>query len=270
MRKRVLIAVKTYPSLSDKYNELVCTAGFLDDGSWIRLYPVQFRMLNQSLQYPKYSFIELDVAKNTSDHRVESYRPINISSSLKIVGKLGTEDDWAARREIVLRNVDNNLSELIDRSKRDRISLAVYKPTQVLDFVWEPADREWDKKKLEKVKSNLMQLSLFEEHQEANRFFKVVRKLPYKFSYRFTDIDGSTHTLMIEDWELGALYWKCVDNGDSEQQACQKVRQMYFDTMCKKDLYFYLGTTLAHPNTFIIIGTFYPPFPKPRVLSLFD
>ena len=27
---RVLIAVKTYPTLSEKYDELVCTAGFLE------------------------------------------------------------------------------------------------------------------------------------------------------------------------------------------------------------------------------------------------
>ena len=40
---KVLIAVKTYPSISKKYDELVCTAGFLEDGSWIRLYPIQFR-----------------------------------------------------------------------------------------------------------------------------------------------------------------------------------------------------------------------------------
>ena len=36
---RVLIAVKTYPTLSEKYDELVCTAGFLEDGTWIRIYP---------------------------------------------------------------------------------------------------------------------------------------------------------------------------------------------------------------------------------------
>lgn len=32
----ILIAVKTYPTLSEKYIELVCTAGFREDGSWIR------------------------------------------------------------------------------------------------------------------------------------------------------------------------------------------------------------------------------------------
>jgi hypothetical protein len=36
---KVLISVKTYPTLSTKYNELVCTAGFLEDGSWVRIYP---------------------------------------------------------------------------------------------------------------------------------------------------------------------------------------------------------------------------------------
>ncbi|MPM62092.1 hypothetical protein SDC9_108958 [bioreactor metagenome] len=45
---KVLIAVKTYPTLSEKYDELVCTAGFLEDGSWIRLYPIPFRKLELS------------------------------------------------------------------------------------------------------------------------------------------------------------------------------------------------------------------------------
>lgn len=43
---RVLIAVKTYPTLSEKYDELVCTAGFLEDGTWIRIYPIPFRKLS--------------------------------------------------------------------------------------------------------------------------------------------------------------------------------------------------------------------------------
>ena len=37
---KVLITVKTYPTLSAKYDELVCTAGFREDGTWIRIYPV--------------------------------------------------------------------------------------------------------------------------------------------------------------------------------------------------------------------------------------
>ena len=48
---KILIAVKTYPTLSGKYDELVCTAGFKEDGSWIRIYPIPFRKLEHSSQY---------------------------------------------------------------------------------------------------------------------------------------------------------------------------------------------------------------------------
>lgn len=51
---KVLISVKTYPTLSEKYDELVCTAGFLEDGSWIRIYPIPFRKLKFDSRYHKW------------------------------------------------------------------------------------------------------------------------------------------------------------------------------------------------------------------------
>jgi len=35
---KILISVKTYPTLSEKYDELVCTAGFKEDGSKTHIY----------------------------------------------------------------------------------------------------------------------------------------------------------------------------------------------------------------------------------------
>ena len=52
-KERVLITVKTYPTLSQKYIELVCTAGFREDGSWIRIYPSPFRFLEGDQKYKK-------------------------------------------------------------------------------------------------------------------------------------------------------------------------------------------------------------------------
>jgi hypothetical protein len=43
VRKKVLLTVTTYPLPSRSYDELVCTAGILEDGSWIRIYPVPLR-----------------------------------------------------------------------------------------------------------------------------------------------------------------------------------------------------------------------------------
>ena len=71
----VLITVKTYPSISEKYDELVCTAGFREDGSWIRIYPVQFRKKKYNEQYSKYQWVEIDLVKNTSDFRKREFPP---------------------------------------------------------------------------------------------------------------------------------------------------------------------------------------------------
>jgi hypothetical protein len=74
-KKRIYILVKTYPTISEKYSELVCTAGVLEDGSWIRLYPMPFRLLNDDQKYPKYTWVEVNAERSTSDFRSESYRP---------------------------------------------------------------------------------------------------------------------------------------------------------------------------------------------------
>lgn len=57
--RRVFIVVKTYPTISRKYDELVCTAGILDDGSWVRIYPFPFRKLDYEQRYKKYQWIRL-------------------------------------------------------------------------------------------------------------------------------------------------------------------------------------------------------------------
>jgi len=36
--------------------------------------------------------------------------------------------------------------------------------------------------------------------EELKKEFSVVKKLPYKFFYRFRDEDGRESRLMIEDW----------------------------------------------------------------------
>jgi len=257
---KVLITVKTYPTLSSKYDELVCTAGFREDGSWIRIYPVPFRKRSYAEQYKKYDWIEVDLVKNTKDFRPESYRPYSIDSEIKVVGHIDTSKNWEERKKICLKKIYYNMKELIAEAKKKDIgtSLAVFKPKEILDFYAEPVERDWDKNKLVK----LNQLNLFESIR--NEEFRPVRKLPYKFIFHFKDNIGLHSHMMIEDWETGQLYWNCLARyeGD-EQKTIADVRKKYFDDFAKtKDLHFFLGTTLKFhniaPNPFIIIRTFHP------------
>jgi hypothetical protein len=271
MRKKILITVKAYPAISKKYNETVCTAGITEDGKWIRIYPIPFRQLNYEKQFRKYEWIELDLVRNKSDFRPESYRPKDLLLKDMVSHGIIKPDGemWAERRKYVLKTVYTNLEQLIYEAKDKKIctSLAVFKPTKIIDFLFEETEREWKKEKLDFLNSKKLQLNLFENKDENDiSEFEIVNKLPYKFSFKFEDETGKTSTLMIEDWETGMLFWNSLirHKGD-ELKACEDVKKKYFDDFTKtKDYHFFLGTTKLHhfraPNPFVIIGDFRPKF----------
>lgn len=275
-RKRVYIVVKTYPTISKTYAELVCTAGILEDGSWIRMYPMPFRKLDFDQKYPKYTWVQIELKRNIADFRPETYRPNNLSSIL--VEPKPKKADWDERRRIIFKNkiIYTNLHELIDKAKSDDTSLAVFKPTKVIDFIVEPVEREWDSNKLAILQGLSQQLNLFQTPEEIDKEFRVVRKVPYKFSYKFKDDSGKQSTIMIEDWEIGMLYFKCLNNANGDESiATAKVKEKYLNEFLGKDLHFFLGTTKKYhkvaPNPFIIIGVFYPPMPsQSQQISLFN
>jgi hypothetical protein len=262
-KTKVLITVKTYPSISSKYDELVCTAGFREDGTWIRIYPVPFRKKAYEEQYKKYDWIEIDLVKNKSDFRPESYRPHSHDTEIKIIDHIDPINNWVERKKFVLGKVYTNLKELIAEAHNKDIctSLAVFKPSSIEDFEIKPVERNWDKVKIAKLEEERKQLNLFKQPEAP---FEVVNKLPYKFSYVFTDIQGYKSTMMIEDWEIGQLYWNCLKKHEGdENMATSDVKKKYFDDFAKtKDLYLFLGTSQLHhfpsKNPFMIIGTFHP------------
>lgn len=275
-KKRIYILVKTYPTISEQYSELVCTAGVLEDGSWIRLYPMPFRLLNDDQRYPKYTWVEVKAERNISDFRPESYRP---DISTMVVEPKSKKVNWDERRRVIFKNkqVHTNLQRLIGEAKSpSKTSLAVFKPSKILDFVIEADGRDWDPKKLASLQTHSKQLNLFKTIEEIEEEFRAVQKVPYKFSYRFEDDSGKRSKMMVEDWEIGMLYRNCLSRADNDEAvATAKVKEKYLDTFLKRDLYFFLGTTKQFhniaPNPFIIIGVFYPPIPSPnQQMSLFD
>lgn len=246
---KVLITVKTYPLPSTAHQEIVCTAGVKEDGTWIRLYPVRFRYLPYSQQYKKYHWIDLEVIKHDKDPRKESYRPYG---EIKILGHAGTQNNWKERKRFVLKHIEPSLEALKEKSKSG-VSLGVIKPKEVLDFIVEPVSGEWK----DKWQSLFKQLSLFGEQQ------KPLEKIPYKFSYKFTCCGESCagHKIMIEDWEIYALYNNMLKEHGSKEKAIEKVKEQFFYRFPKeKELYFFMGTTRKdhHRGTFLIIGVFYP------------
>lgn len=110
------------------------------------------------------------------------------------------------------------------------ISLAVFKPTEILDFAIEPDDRDWDPKKLASLHMQSKQMNLFKTIEEIEEEFRVVQKISYKFSYIFKDDSGKKSKMMIEDWEIGMLYLNCLKRANNnEAVAISKVKEKYFN-----------------------------------------
>ncbi len=275
LKAKVLVTVKTYPNPSIKYDELICNAGFLESGEWIRIYPIKFRALPYEQQYKKYHWIQLNLVKKKDDFRQESYRPNRgIDEDIKIVGRIdtGKNRDWSERKVFALREVFTSMKELIAQAKIRNTwkSLATVKPKEIVKFEIVEDEREWKPS----MREGLRQLSLFDRGRDKqSRELQVVRKLPYKYYYHFlTEGDSKPRRLMIEDWEIGALYWNCLAQTEGDEFAANDlVRQKYENEFFKKDLYLFVGTTKANhiraPNPFVIIGVFYPPIIPHQQLS---
>lgn len=271
-KERVLITVKTYPTLSRRHGETVCTAGVREDGSWVRIYPVPFRRLEEVEQYRKFDWLDCDLIRAQSDPRPESYRPMD-PKQLCAVAHMDTADNWRERRRLLLRTakVHTRLSELIDGAKANALSLAVFRPTGIKGFIWESEQRDWDPAKVQEIRDRTKQLELFAD-DTWRETFKIIPKLPYSFSYRFEDADGRGSELQVLDWEVGALYWNCLRScSGNETHALEMVRDKYLDEFRQRDLHFFLGTTQQFhqyaPNPWVIIGVF--PIPHEQQLGLF-
>jgi hypothetical protein len=264
-RKKVLLTVTTYPLPSRSYDELVCTAGILEIGEWIRIYPVPLSFLlgqrkSGKMQSFKYTWIELDLNQRTDDFRPESYSPKNYDfRDLELFERIDTKDNWALRKELCLKEVYGNIESLIVASKAPtNKSLATFKPSSIERLEIEEDDREWKNEWQELRKQG----ELFSEDKAPEI---LIPKLPYKFYYRFKDDSGKSRRLMIEDWEIGQLYWNCLKSTEGDEKAAlEKVKHRYENEFInQKDIHFFLGTTRQwhmrrSKNPFVIIGVFYP------------
>ena len=231
---KVLITVKTYPLPSNKYEEIIGTAGVLESGRWIRIYPISCQSLPEKNGFTKYEWIQLDLVRNIGDFRPESYRPKSYDSKIQIFNNLGTDHDWAERKKYVLQEVFTSFEELISLAKGEmKKSLATFKPGEIVDFIIEEDTRTFKEQWI----ANYEQYDLFAIDEKGERILrKVIDKVPYKYSYRFLcENENKPRTLMIEDWEIGALYWNCLKQVDgNEQEANKLVRQKYFDRVFEK------------------------------------
>lgn len=258
--KDVLILVKTYPEISTKHTETVCTAGILaDTKELIRLYPIHYRYLEGKNQFSKYQWINAKLSKATSDPRPESYNIFE--DSIKLGNTIEPKKDWREREKWVLndKSLYKSVEDLWDSQKASGASLGLVKLKEMSRFHVEPKPKRDIEQALKKKKTIMSQLGMFEEKKD-------LEILPVRFVLHF-QCEGSGckgHDMSILDWEFSQLYRKVRNSGDWETKIEEKV-----NSICgpRKDTYLILGNMAKRQHIFCILGFFYPP--RSRQLPLF-
>jgi hypothetical protein len=248
--KKALIVVRTYPTPAKNGAEVSCTAAITDKGEWLRLFPVPWRYLAVEEQFRRYQWIEATVEK-ASDSRLESYKLTQ--NGIKILSEpLSTDNGWLLRREIIEPLQAHCLCCLMKKRDADgHPTLGIFKPRAIEQLIITPDEPNWTQAQLD---------ILTQGHLFAEKPKQQLEKIPFKFQYRFScdEPDCKTHTLSCTDWEM-AEAWRAWRNqyGDKWEE---KFRQRFETEMIEKlDTHFFVGTIKAHPNTWIIVGLFYPP-----------
>lgn len=257
-KERILILCKTYPSPSAKHAETSCVAGITEAGEVLRLYPVPFRLIGDEQQFRKWQWIKARILRSADDRRAESHR-IYVDT-IELGDVIPTTSDWQQRRGWIekLPLFDDFDTLEATRQQKGGPTLALLRPSRLVGLdissVGSPAWTEDEKAKLLQMQQ---QGNLFEE---TDRDFRLLRKLPFDFHYRYegASSDGpKMYRHKIVDWEVGALYWNVRrKHGDAWETPFRARIESYLPG---RDLLFLMGTIHRFPDQWLIVSLLYPP-----------
>lgn len=249
-RRKVLIVVKTYPTPAKRGGEVSCTAAITEDGEWVRLFPIPYRFLADNQRFKKYQWVEVKMQRS-NDPRPESYR-VDVDSLEIITDPIPATGKWQQRKDVLFPLKAHCLCCLQKQQQAQGFpTLGFFKPHQIAAFSIEEDDEpNWTEQDL----AILNQASMFD-----NAPAHVLEKVPYHFYYHFRcdHADCNGHRLSCTDWELEESYrkWRSIYGANWEE----KFRETYENHMIlKADTHFFVGTVRQHPNSWIIVGLFYP------------
>lgn len=252
----VLITVKAAPTPSEKSGETVCVAGLALSANrlssrFVRLYPVNYRNLEQDVQFKKYDIVKVSARPSSGDTRVESWNPI--MTTLKVIEHL---PPWKRRRALLDPVLEDSMCRLNRENQAGATgrSLALVRAKQVRDLQVS-LHPGWTEQEQSKIDKYINQLDLFNERDktplEAPRMIGHFRWLCYE-----TACQG--HRQSIIDWEFVALQRRLSDASD--EQLVRALRERFLEEICHsgREIAFFVGNQAKRHHVFHVLGIYYP------------
>jgi hypothetical protein len=256
-RESILILAKTYPSPSAQYIETSCVAGINRHGQMRRLYPVPFRMIEDSQQFSKWQWIDVHVEKANRDHRPESHRLYvdTIEAGATIESRKG----WVSRREWLEKIPTFDSFRTMDQTREQgALSIALLRPKNVRLEIKKARHPDWTPEEQAKLMRR-DQGSLFDE-DETKRQLRALQKIPFDFHYVYDTVGPSgdeEQRHKIVDWEAGALFRRCQRSHGPRWE--EPFRAKLEEGLTGKELMFLMGNQHRFQDQWLIISLIYPP-----------
>lgn len=252
----VLVTVKAAPNPSAKSGETVCVAGMglsqdRTKARWIRLYPVNFRFLEQDQRFKKYDIIRVRAAPAAGDTRVESWRPD--MSTMRVVDHL---DPWKRRRDLLDPAASDTMCGL---NHENQIASAAASlglvPVRELNDLRITEHGGWTADEQAKIDAYVGQLDLFDDSDksplEAPRF-------EGRYRWKCFGERCRGHEQSIIDWEFVALQRRLSGASDAEVRAA--LQSKFVDMMFRapRRPSFFVGNQAKRHHVFHVLGVYYP------------
>ncbi|MFI6762532.1 hypothetical protein ACIBF5_25700 [Micromonospora sp. NPDC050417] len=248
-RLRLLITVKTAPEPGDRYERTVCAAGISADPfrpGWIRLTSIPIQELGPGAAFGTYDIISVDARPTAGDSRHENWRPLP-----RTLVREHHLKRWQWRQPWL----EPYLGESVCRRHFDGPALALVRPRRVDELVLVPHPG-WTVEQRRRLDWYAVRLDPFGTPDPGPlhppRFVGAYR-------YRCPAYDCAGHQQTIRDWEFVALQHRLAGLPDDRLRVA--LTTAFLDRICgpDRDTAFYLGRSSHQPDTYDVLGVYWPP-----------
>lgn len=261
-RERMLLWGMTYPELSNKYTEVVCTgAVFMDRPGLVRLYPLDLRYLKDEQGNPlgrdtrprKWSIISANIRRSTgNDVRPESYK-ID-PDSIKLEGRIDPEKDgWAEREKLLIKpeHVVSGLEEMEARQRATGTSLGIVDGAEILDVALVPVPKDQQDEWRARYQATIHQQDMWLPGQKPVPLPKFKPKITFRCPG-----DSKKYARQVLDWEVIELAKRHFD--DVNPAKAFKAAMLSNALADDRHPYLIFGNINNYPGTFVVVAILYP------------
>jgi hypothetical protein len=226
---QLMVNCKTYPAVSSKYVETVCTGGVTAEGEFVRLYPVPFRFLDSEEQYKRWDVIRVRAYRDTKDRRPESWH-LEPGTVIDRIESITTDK----RRWEWMRKTIHESAEAMKTRGLTNGCVEI----EPIELYWKPDPKEWTTTQM----NTILQGDLFASEEQMQ---SLADRVPWQFRLKYREKNtGRTDDGKVLAWSYYQGFRRARLNLNTDETALEtiadRVRGSIFNP--EKTVFAILGT----------------------------